>query len=189
MAKSLERRLADQKLPESEDAAAIAEGIQNSIGEVRRLVRGLAPVDLDEHGLMIALERLSEITSQRSQIDCRFTVAFEVRIPDNTVATQLYRIAQEAVNNAVKHSGADRIDVSLIGYEGMILLRVHDDGVGISPDAQRDGSLGLGIMRYRANVIGANLEVKSSPKFGTEIACIVRSDSDEDPSKRANRES
>ncbi|MDG2385580.1 MAG: PAS domain S-box protein [Pirellulaceae bacterium] len=186
LAKSLERRLADQELPEVADAGAIAEGIQSSIREVRRLVRGFAPVDLDEHGLMVALEQLTEQTFHRSGIVCRFTAAFEVRIPDNSIATQLYRIAQEAVNNAVKHSGAGRIDVSLIGHEGMILLRVHDTGSGISHDTRRQTSMGLAIMRYRANVIGADLEVKSSSRFGTEIACVVRLTPDEGSAKSGN---
>ncbi len=186
LAKSLERRLGDQELPEVLDAAAIAEGIQSSIGEVRRLVRGLAPVDFDEHGLMVALEHLTDNTSHRSGVECRFTAAFEVRIPDNSIATQLYRIAQEAVNNAVKHAKATRIDVSLIGHEGMILLRVHDNGVGISRETKREDSRGLAIMRYRANVMGADLEVKSSSSLGTEITCVVRLAPEEDSEKSVN---
>ena len=149
-------------------------------------MRGLAPVDFDEHGLMVALEHLTDNTSHRSGVECRFTAAFEVRIPDNSIATQLYRIAQEAVNNAVKHAKATRIDVSLIGHEGMILLRVHDNGVGISRETKREDSRGLAIMRYRANVMGADLEVKSSSSLGTEITCVVRLAPDEDSEKSVN---
>ena len=185
LAKSLQRKLSEQSLAEAEDAAAIAEGIQDSIGEVRRLVRGLAPVDLDENGLKIALEHLVDTIAQRSQIQCRLTIAFEVRMADNTIATHLFRIAQEAVNNAVKHSEAQRIDVSLIGHEGMILLRIHDDGNGMSglqkgaSGRTSQGSMGLEIMRHRAAIIGANLEIKSSSDFGTEVVCMVRSEASE----------
>jgi PAS domain S-box-containing protein len=174
LAKSLERQLADEEVDAAKNAGSLANGIQDAIREVKRLVRGLAPVDLDEHGIRVALEQLATTTTERSNISCQFDCAFEVSIPDNVVATQLYRIAQEAINNATKYSQAEHIDVSLNANRGTVLLRIRDDGVGLPVDQNVEGGMGLQIMRYRAGIIGADLEVTSSRESGTEILCILR---------------
>ncbi len=184
LAKSLERTLTDLELDEAREAGCLADGIQDATREVKRLVKGLAPVDLDEHGIQVALEQLAATTTERSKIACQFKCAFEVSIPDNVIATQLYRIAQEAINNAAKYSQAEHIDVSLDGNQGTVLLRIRDDGVGLPVDQEPDGGMGLQIMRHRAGIIGADLEVTSSRESGTEVLCILRREPEGDDSSR-----
>jgi signal transduction histidine kinase len=90
------------------------------------------------------------------------------------VATHLYYIAQEAVNNAVKHSRAGAITVSLSGGPGVISVRVRDDGIGMPEQADKTNGLGLRTMRYRADAIGAFLDIRNVPPRGTIVRCYVR---------------
>ncbi|MDA1049199.1 MAG: response regulator [Planctomycetota bacterium] len=174
MASSLAKRLARGSLPEAADAQMIVEGIQTALMEVRRAIRGLAPVDVDAEGLMVALKRLAASTGQRCGVECRFTCHDPVRIEDNDSATHLYRIAQEALHNAVKHSGAGRVLVSLCRRKDHLVLEVSDDGTGLNGEASSDSGMGLHIMHYRARMIGATLNVSSAAEHGTTITCTVK---------------
>lgn len=174
LASSLAKRLARDSLPEADDARMIVEGIQTALTEVRHAIRGLAPVDLDAEGLMAALKRLVDTTEERCGVECRFTCHDPVRIEDNDQATHLYRIAQEALHNAVKHSRAGRVLVSLRRQTGQLVLEVSDNGTGLDGDAPNDSGMGLHIMHYRARMIGATLNVSSADQHGTIVTCIVK---------------
>jgi PAS domain S-box-containing protein len=154
-------------------AARIAAHIREAIETTRNLSRGLAPVELSGTGLASALRQLAHNTQAMTGIECVFRCEHPVLIEDNLAATHLFRIAQEAVNNAVKHARARRIDIVLNGLPERILLAVHDDGRGLPPNAARAGGSGLRIMQYRAGVLGASLAVQRADQGGTSVVCSL----------------
>jgi signal transduction histidine kinase len=139
------------------------------------LTKGLFPVEVDSEGLMAALAELAETVSAQSGKQCMFRCQQTVEVTGNDVATHLFRIAQEATNNAIRHSSAERITISLRVGEGCLVLEIRDDGIGIRPPAVRgsDG-IGLRIMRYRANVLGGTLTIAAPVGGGTLVTCKVR---------------
>ncbi len=174
LAKSLSQKLAAAGNPEAETAQTITTGIQQAVGEVRRAVRGLVPVEVDASGFMVALEKLAADTRSRCNVNCRVECVQPVPIDDNLVATHLYRIVQEAINNAVKHAQARQIVVRPEARMGTLSVTVEDDGVGIGDNAARNGGLGLRIMQYRAGAIDATLDVRTSNGRGTAVVCVVK---------------
>jgi len=106
-------------------------------------------------------------------MSCQFKVE-PLRIANATVATNLYRIAQEALNNIVKHSRAKNVLLELRECDGHVELRVEDDGVGMPAGRTETGSgMGLHIMDYRARIIGGSLRIEARPGGGTVISCLV----------------
>lgn len=171
LAKSLTNRLSQTESPEAEKAELILDGIQESIAEVRNIVRGLTPVAIDSYGLKAALQDLAATTSRYSNIACELDYPDEVAIDDNAVATQLYRIAQEATNNAIKHAGASSISIRLRANDGSICLEISDDG---QKSSDCDDGLGLGLhtMEYRSKLIGAEFRFNQT-NHGTTVTCIL----------------
>ena len=158
--------------PEHELATRLAAGLQESIAQVRALSRGLMPVDIDSAGLMLSLESLIEEIRIQSGVSIVFTIGEKILVSDNSVALHLYRIAQEAVNNALKHANASEIKVSL-GISGALgRLSIRDNGRGIAGGIGDAEGLGLRIIKHRCGLIDAVLRIKSSPKNGTEIQCL-----------------
>ena len=133
-----------------------------------------ASFQIHTYGLMIALEELAAGTQSMSGINCEFHCAQPVIVADLNSATHLYRIAQEAVNNALKHSGAKRIRITLSERDNQCKMSVEDDGRGLSPSSRRTTGLGLRMMEYRARLIGARLDTQSSPRRGMRISCTLR---------------
>ncbi len=157
--------------PEYELATKLAAGLQEAISEVRALSRGLMPVDIDTEGFINSLENLIDNMRVQSDIDIDVDVQERVRITDNSSALHLFRIAQEALNNAIKHSKASRVEVS-VGRDGERgCLVVRDNGIGIAPRAQKAPGLGMRIMSHRCSLIDAELKIDSSDTEGTEIKC------------------
>ncbi len=153
-------------------AEEIGRQLRGAIAEARALSHGLAPVALSDDGLMSALSSLAE-SAAGSGVRCVFDCPAPVRVPDAEVAGQLYRIAQEAVNNALKHAAASEIRIGLEQREGSVVLEVDDDGEGMPDTAPVSGGIGLRVMRYRAQLLGGALEIGSPPAGGTRIACRV----------------
>jgi signal transduction histidine kinase len=120
--------------------------------------------------LTAALTRLSETTTAMAKIKCNFHWRSGVELSDATKAIHLYRIAQEAVNNAVRHGKAAAIDLSLERMNGSLHLTVQDNGFGFSLNNPAEG-MGLAAMRYRADLIGATFTIDSQPGKGTHIHC------------------
>lgn len=160
--------------PGAAKAADIARLLQDAVERVRELARGLSPVDRDEGGLELALDELALTTTQLTGKNCTFLCHEPVEISDNILAVHLFRIAQEAVSNATRHGQAKNLIIALESGDGELSLRVSDDGVGFdpAPGRGRDG-MGLNIMRYRARVIGATLEIYANTPTGTVVACTV----------------
>jgi PAS domain S-box-containing protein len=174
MADSLRWKLATATRPEAEQAAELTRFILNAQSGARRLAKGLFPVEIDAHGLMAALQELAEVTSEQCNIRCTFQCDEPVEVERNEAATELFRIAQEATTNAVKHGQASQVALSLKADGRKLTLRVQDDGVGIDEQVARSaGGMGLRIMRYRAAAIGAKLAVRAVPRGGTLLTCIL----------------
>jgi signal transduction histidine kinase len=172
MSKLLEQRLASKSIAETEDARKIAGLVNKAIGWTRDLARGLAPVDLDqEEGLDSALKQLTEGTSELYGAPCRFESIGHAHFRNPPVAIHLYRIAQEALNNAIKHGRPRNVVVRLTRGAGEITISVEDDGIGFDPISIRSGGMGLRIMRYRAKMISGKLVVRRREGGGTVVAC------------------
>jgi signal transduction histidine kinase len=152
-------------------AAEIATEIRESVGQARQLADELEPVALLEQGLSAALETLTRATQQRSGIECRFEGQELPDFTDASLPTHLYRIAAEALANAVQHAQARHIGLRLSLTDHQIVLAVSDDGAGMPPDAAQAPGMGLRIMRYRCDVIGAALDLKFEPGKGTQVIC------------------
>lgn len=171
MARSLSRKLHGRALPEAEAADAIVRGIQQTLDDVQGAIKGLGPVEMDPLGLMVALEQLVETAQAQYDADVRYECVGAVGVEDNNSAMHLFRIAQEAINNAAKHARARHIVVSLSGGDGRVCLEIHDDGVGIGNDVEGSSGMGLRIMRYRANTVGADFRIEALAEGGTRVMC------------------
>jgi len=168
---ALEQQLAAHALPAVAAAQKMGKVLDDAIAEARSLARGLFPVQLEADGLSLALQQLAAGVSARARVECRVDCPQPVLVRDNTVATHLYRIAQEAVNNAVKHSRSASILMELKTNNNRIELKVSDDGIGIRPAPNPTGGMGLHIMKYRAQAINGTLTIEHAPRHGTIVSC------------------
>jgi PAS domain S-box-containing protein len=169
VAKALESRLAAQFLPESCDAARIVQGVTNAINQTRALSKGLYPVELEESGLPPALDQLAAYVRDTFGVASSFSCSCAVPLPGG-VAIHLYRIAQEAVSNAVRHGNASRIEISLSSWSDGMSLRIANNGAPLETAGMPDSSgMGLRIMKYRADLIGAQLEFCGAPHGGMTV--------------------
>ena len=171
MAKVHEARLAEQCRPESEDAAKLVKLVNEAIHKTRELARGLLPVVSDSHGLMSALQLWAAEVEDRFGVSCRFDCELPVLIHDDTMATHLYHIAQEAATNSVKHGEPRNILIQLTAEQGRGTLLIKDDGTGIAENPGSERGMGLHIMNYRARVIGGSLEICRDRVRGTIVTC------------------
>ena len=164
------------KLPSAApEAATIAKLVQETIAQTRALARGLCPIELATTGLESALEDLTYNIQRVHKIDCRLETDKVQSIKDHAVAMPLYRIAQEAVNNAIKHSKASKILVALRFSDEGNVLSIQDNGCGFKQNQHKHPSMGLRMMNYRATMIDASLKISSEPKQGTKIECSFNS--------------
>ena len=172
MAKVHEAKLAEKQLVDAADAAKITRLVNEAIHKTRELARGLLPVMSDAEGLMSALQLWAAEVEDLFGISCRFECDTPVLIHDYSMATHLYHIVQEAVNNAIKHGQARDILIHLTQANGWGTLLIRDDGTGIQGDLANRQGMGLHIMTYRAGMIGGRLEIKPDPVRGTSVTCV-----------------
>lgn len=174
LAKVAHQQLQKSGSPEAESLEEIVRLVTQSNVRARQMSRGLMPVVLDAAGLMAALEELAKGTERIFRVSCPFRCEKPVQVPDNKMATQLFRIAQEAVANAIKHSHAERIEISLVEDDGRVLLNIRDNGVGI-PDNVSGKSTGMGLltMTHRARMLGGMLTIEHDDFGGTVVRCSV----------------
>ena len=164
-------RILDGEAPDrAGQADKIATLVEESVTHTKNIVRGLMPVDVEVEGLSSALRGLAAETQLTHGLRCTFECEESAAVHDNEVATNLYRITQEAVNNAARHSGAERIDIVLTVQDGAGALLIRDDGKGFDPESG-DGGMGLRNMRYRAELIRGELVIESDPGTGTTVTC------------------
>jgi two-component system sensor kinase FixL len=165
-------KIAKRDLPEAADLARAVGLIEDGIAISRKLAQSLQPVEEQAGGLMEALQRLSDTTTELFKIQCRFDCEFPIVIHDLSTADNLYRISQEAVSNAVKHGHAHNIVISLEDRDQATVLSITDDGTGILDQVQ-SGGMGLKIMAQRARLIGAKLGITRTRLRGTIVMCTL----------------
>jgi signal transduction histidine kinase len=152
---------------------AMGKLLREAIVQTRQLARGLVPVDRGPDALQSGLTELAERIDALGRGRCEFECRKPVLLADTFVAGHLYRIAQEAVNNAVKHARAKNVMIRLTQADGVLQLEVADDGTGLPKgrSSTRGGGLGLGVMQHRASAIGAELTITSKRGEGVTIRC------------------
>lgn len=175
MSQVLEQKLATRSKADAASAAEIGRHVREAISQTRAMARGLSPMTLQSEGLISALGELAARAESMFHVTCRFESQPTFLVRDPTVATHLYRIAQEAVSNAIKHGKATRIEVQLAPTPRGALLRVRDNGSGFAqqPPGQTGTGMGLRIMRYRAGIIGGSLHLESPPGGGVSVECSL----------------
>jgi two-component system, chemotaxis family, CheB/CheR fusion protein len=161
------------KNPAAQVLEESAETVNRNVVIARELAGGLQAIELKASGLKDALRDLAARACQDAGLQCHFKCARGVRVPDDATALHLYRVAQEAVTNAVKHSGARNILISLDRSPTHICVSVQDDGKGFVPTKKRAKGLGLHMMRYRANALGGELKVERRKTGGMDITCKI----------------
>jgi signal transduction histidine kinase len=171
LSRALEKKLAAQSMNEAHDAAEISRLVLAAISQTRHLARGLFPAELENRGLLPALQELAANVEELCRVSCRLECAGAVVVVSPETAMHLFRLAQEAVNNAVKHGKARRIVVRIENAGGRTVLSVEDDGMGISSDRPLSPGLGLRIMNYRVQKIGGTLEIRPREAGGTVVRC------------------
>ncbi|MFL6528518.1 MAG: PAS domain S-box protein [Chthoniobacterales bacterium] len=167
---ALQRDLEREQSPHAADAGKIAELVNETITQAHDLARGIYPVPLRPDGLVIALRELQQQLCDPQLANCVFECDEPLEIDDPALATHLYRIAQEAVTNAVKYSRASRITIVLRRSEGSAQLTISDDGVGFDLQRAARGN-GLGTMQHRARIIAAQFSIESRKSRGTKVSC------------------
>lgn len=167
----LRDRLARQNLAEAAQSENIAEMVNESISQARHLARGLYPVRLEVDGLSSALEELAAQVQARHNVSCSFSCDEPVLVYDEVAGNNLYRIAQEAVNNALKHGRSQNISIGLGAVEDELTLTIEDDGRGFPETVSSPHGMGLHIMNYRARLIDASLDIRRGVGGGTIVIC------------------
>ena len=172
MTQALERKLEPESKENAVLAARISLYVRDAIAQAKSLARGLAPVHLEANGLSSALHEFSAAARELFRVDVAFQCPAPVLVGDNTVATHLFRIAQEAVTNSVKHGKARKVTITLEQKEGEVILIVSDNGCGFV-HAENSPGMGLKIMSYRARMAGGWLSIRSSEGGGTKVICTA----------------
>ncbi len=181
LATTLQQDLNEKGLEEETKMAdKLAATTEQAKTQIRSLIRGLQFIEVKSDGLSVAVTELAHDTEAVYRVKCNVTDGDNVAVEDNFTATQLYRIVREATLNAARHACAEQIDISMQGDNGQLVLTVKDDGRGFEQKESQHTGYGLDIMRYRANIIGADLGVQSRKDGGTMVKCVY-SRKDEGP--------
>jgi signal transduction histidine kinase len=175
----LQAHLKEAASPQAHLAAKIVTLIGDAIEKSRALARGLCPVHMVSHGLFTALEDLATRTAMVTGISCRFEGDEAIDLNDNTIATHLYFIAQEAAANAVKHADASEITIAFFQEKSTLSLTISDNGRGYIRNGALSG-IGLQIMEYRAKMVGATVNIDTQIDQGTTIQVLIKHQSTTD---------
>ncbi len=173
LAKVAQKKLTKAGSAEAQSLAEIVQLVSKANTRARETSRGLMPVVIDSGGLMAALEELAESTSRAFEVACDFRYDNPVQVSDNNLSVQIFRIAQEAVSNAVKHGQAGRVDIHLARLSGNIVLTIRDNGVGIPASPAKGTGMGLLTMSHRAQMMGGTLKIEPRQGGGTQVTCSV----------------
>jgi PAS domain S-box-containing protein len=173
MVKVVEQKLASRELQEANDVKKITTMVNETISQARDLARGLCPVELENNGLQAALQELAARVS-RTNVECAVKAPHYAKVYDNAAAIHLYRIAQEAVNNAIKHGRAKKIVIGMNTQNNQVMLTIQDDGCGLPKSGPKASGMGLRVMNYRASMIGANVTISPAADCGTLVTCIMQ---------------
>jgi signal transduction histidine kinase len=167
----LAQKLTRQGSDEAAQATQLVQLANKAMTWARELVHGLSPVELEGDGFIVALQELAMQVEHLFGIACQVVCDRLPPVPDHTVAIHLYRIAQEAVSNAVKHGQAHHIVLGLTSGQHSTVLTIRDDGIGFQASVNKPTGMGLRSMHYRASMIGASLAIHSNASSGTTVVC------------------
>jgi signal transduction histidine kinase len=172
LSRALEKKMKARGLPEAAEAAEISLLVLQALAQTRSLARGLFPVELESKGLIAAFRELVATIEKLFGISCVLECDEAADINDQAVATHLFRLAQEALSNAVRHGKAKHIVVELQFTGGHIQLAIRDDGVGFPKEGPSQAGLGLKIMQYRAQRVSGILDVSPGTGGGMVVTCV-----------------
>jgi two-component system, LuxR family, sensor kinase FixL len=167
--RNIARSLREENHPLADEVEEITSLVKEADEYARNLSRGLIPVEFDEHGLTAALERMVKNAERLLNISCTLSVKKDIRFEDASSLINLYRIAQEATSNAVKHGNATKVRITFDANEERMQLIIEDNGTGFSENWDKQKGLGVRIMMFRARLVGANLEIGHSSLGGASI--------------------
>lgn len=170
----LRRDLAAQLPGEAVRAGKVTSLLDNAITQARNLSHALCPVNLAGDGLAVALRSLAGAVNKGFGVVCGADCSEKVFIHDHAVATHLYRIAQEAVQNAVQHSHPTQVLIRLTQEGETVRLSVTDNGKGADEEGERVFAVGLNIIKFRTQMTGGRLKVERSAAGGTTISCMFQ---------------
>lgn len=173
LSKRIEKKLHEEKNQIADEMTEICDLIREADQYSRGLARGLVKIDLDSGGFNAAIEELVRQSQRLFRITCEFKASTEFMLPDRTTAEHLYRIVQEAINNAVKHGQASKVTVSLIEGLDFLRVRISDNGTGFPPNWRSQEGLGVRIMEFRARLIGARIDITDNLPHGAIITCTL----------------
>jgi PAS domain S-box-containing protein len=169
----LKQKLKGKASRHAAETAQIAKLVRDGIEQTRTLAHGLSPVMLETEGLANGLQELAINTENAFRISCSFNCPAPVVIRDSAVAMHLYRIAQEAVQNAIRHGKPKFIVINLVVQNERLVLSVKDDGVGFRVKPRKHHGIGLRVMQYRAGMSGGSVIVQRDPAGGTSVVCSL----------------
>ncbi|HPU30420.1 MAG TPA: sensor histidine kinase [Syntrophorhabdaceae bacterium] len=174
LCKGLQKQIASRSLQESKEIEEIVHLIDDAITKTKGFARGLYPVRLEAHGFTTAIDDLAINTERLFGIVCKFEYNEPLLIHDNIMATHLYRITQEAINNAIRHGKAKNIIIRLDKREDEATMTIQNDGKPFRKIPKNHQGMGISIMRYRAGIIGASLDIKKGTSGGTIVTCTFK---------------
>jgi len=157
---------------EANRAGDLAAQLREAVVQTRDLAHGLAPAHVSQLGLSLALGSLAQSVSRLHEVNCTFAFQGDDSNCDERIATHLFRIAQEAINNATRHGRAHNIAIKLEALDNSLTLSIHDDGIGIANSSST--GMGLAVMRYRARLSGGDLTIEQPIGGGTIVSCTAR---------------
>ena len=178
ISQNLARKLRSNGIAAADEVKEISNLIKEADEYAKALAHGLVHVDFEEERLQAALTQLANQAKKFFNVSCEFNNSCSNKIYNNMQAMHLYRIAQEAISNAVKHGNADNIWIKLSDGQGRIRLSVTDDGVGFSNKNvnKKKKGMGIHIMKYRANMLSGHLEIKVTEQNQSSIVCDIPQD-------------
>jgi signal transduction histidine kinase len=171
--KVLSKKLANKSMVEPATADRVVAMVEEAIDLTRNLARTLHPIELESDGLKVALQNLAASLSKAFNVSCCLQHSGVVVLDDPKAGIHLYRIAQEAASNAIRHGHAHNIIISLDATSKSVMLTVTDDGTGMPMDARSKKGMGLRIMNYRAGMIGATFDIQNLPVGGARAVCVL----------------
>ncbi len=171
LSQNLVERYEEAGSQDVEVARKVARFADEASAHIREIYRGLTPSRLYYQELLESLRDLAASVDALPGVRCRFVDEGRLEIDDNEVKLHIYRIVQEAVNNALKHSGARQISIIVKESDADVVVRVTDDGEGLEKGGKSDTQIGFGSMQYRAHAVGAKLTIGTAKPRGTVVEC------------------
>ena len=169
-----EKLAAESLIEERQYAEKIKSRLSQAAEQTHNLAKGLYAIDLDRNGLVLEMQELASNTEELFDISCSFKCDNAVSINDVSAATNLYRITQEAITNAIKHGHAKNVRIALFTDHDGLKLTIENDGLDFTAGANCEEGMGLRIMRYRAEVMNGSLDVRTGDNGGTIVTCNLK---------------